>query len=52
MRRIALVGLLAVAATAGDRIDEIEWLSSKDAFRKAKDPKTSRWVLIYKEWPK
>ncbi|MHC4549471.1 MAG: hypothetical protein ACYTEZ_11920 [Planctomycetota bacterium] len=52
MRTLGILSLLAVAATAGNRIDEIKWLSSKEAFRKAKDPKTARWVLIYKEWPR
>ncbi len=44
----ALAGLVALAA--GDRIDEIKWLASKEAFAKAKE--SGRWVLIYKEWPK
>jgi len=50
MRLLVLIGLLA-AASSGDRIEEIRWLSAKDAFEKPKDEKSSRWVLIYKEWP-
>ncbi|MBI4565401.1 MAG: hypothetical protein HY716_11970 [Planctomycetes bacterium] len=43
---------MAAAVAAGDRIDEIKWMSSEEAFEKAQDEKTSRWVLIYKEWPR
>lgn len=51
MRTLGLLLLLGATAGAGKNIDEIKWMSSKDAFKKAKDPKTSRWVLVYKEWP-
>ena len=50
MRLLALLGLLSTSF-AGDRIGEINWLSSKDAFEKAGSAKPARWVLIYKEWP-
>lgn len=43
--------LLALLAT-GDRIEEIKWLTAKEAFAKALQPATSRWVLVYKEWPR
>ncbi len=52
MKTLAAVAFAAVLAWRGDRIDEIKWLTSKDAFDKAKDEKTKRWVLVYKEWPK
>jgi hypothetical protein len=52
MRTLGLLLLLGAVSGAGEKIDEIKWMSSKDAFKKAKDPKTSRWVLIYKEWPR
>jgi hypothetical protein len=45
------LGAILLAAT-GDRIDEIKWIPSTQAFQKAKDEKTARWVLIYKEWPR
>jgi len=50
MKTAALAAIL-LAAT-GDRIDEIKWMSSKEAFEKARDEKTARWVLVYKEWPR
>jgi hypothetical protein len=50
MKTVILGGLLLAAA--GDRIDEINWMSSKAAFEKARDEKTARWVLVYKEWPR
>ena len=49
--RTLLLGTLLVAAT-GDRIGEIRWMSSTEAFQKAKDSSPARWVLIYKEWPR
>ena len=49
MRALVPLCLLSVAL-AGDRIDEIKWMSSKDAFAKAK--KSKKWVLVYKEWPR
>ena len=52
MRTLAAIGVLTAATLAGDRIDEIKWLSSKAAFEKAKDKKTARWILVYKEWPR
>ena len=30
---------------------KIEWLSAKEAFEKAKEKETRRWVLIYKKYP-
>ena len=50
MKSVALGAFLLAAA--GDRIDEIKWMSSKEAFEKARDEKMARWVLIYKEWPR
>ena len=52
MRTLLFLCLPAALVAAGDRIDEIKWLSAKEAFRKAKDKKTKRWVLVYKEWPR
>ena len=45
-----MVAILLLAL--GDGIDEIKWMSSKDAFEKAQKKETARWVLVYKEWPK
>ena len=50
MRKLALLTLLVPFAFAGDCVDEIKWLKSKEAFEKAK--KTKQWVLVYKEWPR
>ncbi len=52
MRTLAALGVLAAATLGGDRVDEIRWLSSKAAIEKAKDKKTARWLLVYKEWPR
>ena len=46
------VTFLLTAAGPGDRIHEIKWLSSKEAFKKANDKETARWVLLYKMWPR
>ena len=50
MKTVAFGALLLAAL--GDRIDEIKWMPGKEAFDKARDPNTARWVLIYKEWPR
>ena len=50
VKLLTLIGVLALFPV-GDRIDEIKWLSAKEAFEKATNEKSSRWVLIYKEWP-
>jgi hypothetical protein len=45
--RLTLLAPLAVAACAPG-IDAIPWLPSGEAFRRARDPATARWVLIYR----
>jgi hypothetical protein len=50
MKTVALGAILLGAV--GDRIDEIKWIPAKQAFEKASDQQSRRWVLIYKEWPR
>ena len=56
MSTVRLFPMLAVAVCAGafasDRVDEIKWLSAKDAFEKAQSKDAPRWVLLYKVWPR
>ena len=47
-----LLSTMLAGPIPGDRIDEIKWLSAKEAFAKAADAKSARWVLVYKEWPR
>jgi hypothetical protein len=45
-----LAGLM-VFAIAGDRIDEIHWMSWKEAAQQAPVKGKERWILVYLEWP-
>ena len=46
---LLLVMVMGGALSASERIDEVKWLTAKDAFEKART--SGQWVLIYKEWP-
>jgi hypothetical protein len=39
--------LLLMILLFGDRINEIAWKTSKEAFAQDK-----KWVLVYMEWPR
>jgi hypothetical protein len=48
----ARILLGALCLQDGAKLDDIRWIESKEAFVKAQAKETSRWVLIYKEWPR
>lgn len=56
MNRMRIFPVLAAAfcfsVLASDRVDEIKWLTAKDAFEKAQSKDAPRWVLLYKVWPR